>query len=549
MALRFDPITGQMIDDGLPALDGAAPPLADPAAALDTMPGVGPENLQVESGGSRPAAAPAAPAAAIQAATVFPAKPEHETKVEQSQKTGGVVESTATKEADANLQAEREKAQAAQDADTAIKVREAEAKAEDAKLARLTVEKKQAADAYWEDQKRRKVEELKKADDLAIEESKKDETLKNNAGILTGAAKTWATVLTALGALGQGLAAAGSRGAQAWQDGNPIAKLYEEDRQKAQAKALADFQKSERYRALKKAGRDAELKVIEDRLTIGVNNEFKRDTDLREALLAERIAKQGPQAQKVAGELLKTGKAETYATIDRENATKYDQHLEQGRSVEDVHRSPTSSGGGAVAARADDTAVFDPATGQKLFDATTPQQAKELNVNGGSLNGIRSDLAKYRELMAQLPKGYEAVSLTDPKMQELAKQAELLKQGMIGQYTNMTGAGAPSGSEKKDFEGAIARGNLDRVEAHANALDAAGEQMAQRWKAQLPAYGYKAASGPAAKGEPKAEAKTDLGKQAASRMAPASWKGVRKVISSGTYERTGPGPTDWKKVK
>jgi hypothetical protein len=544
MALRFDPITGQMIDDGLPALDGAAPPLADPAAALDTMPGVGPENLQVESGGSRPAAAPAAPAAAIQAATVFPAKPEHETKVEQSQKTGGVVESTATKEADANLQAEREKAQAAQDADTAIKVREAEAKAEDAKLARLTVEKKQAADAYWEDQKRRKVEELKKADDLAIEESKKDETLKNNAGILTGAAKTWATVLTALGALGQGLAAAGSRGAQAWQDGNPIAKLYEEDRQKAQAKALADFQKSERYRALKKAGRDAELKVIEDRLTIGVNNEFKRDTDLREALLAERLAKQGPQAQKVAGELLKTGKAEAYATIDRENATKYDQHIEQGRAVENINRTPSGTG----QATANKTLVLDK-EGQPVGNAPNEQQADKL----AELRRATAKQESLRQTLAELAPKLSAADRIGNKIvkDKLQQDFDTALYDLGSQVSIANGQASMTGPERKDFEANNGRGWLQSGGDFA-ALQ--NEKQKQAWAqydhaAKATVIGGVAPTKTPGTPEGKAGPKTDLGKQAASRMAPASWKGVRKVISSGTYERTGPGPNDWKKVK
>jgi hypothetical protein len=550
--LKPNPLTGVLEDDGQPdpaaGLDGAAPPLVDPTAP-DLAAAPPPVDLQEGQGGAAPAApavttpAPAAaPTAGISATSIFPTKPEHETKAEQSTKQGGLVESAATKEADAKLQAEREKAQKAQDADTEIKVREAQAKADDAAAARLALEKHHANEAYWQDQKQRKVAELMAADQAAVEASAKDEEHKNNAGILTGAAKTWATVLTAIGTIGQGLAAAGSRGAQAWADGNPIAKLYEEDRQKAQAKALADFQKSERYRALQKAGRDAELKVLEDRLTIGVNNAFKRDTDVREAILNERIAKLGPQAQRAAADLLKAGKAEDAAKIDRENTEKYDQHLEHSRGAESTDRSPT---GGGAARMADDTAVFDPATGEKRFDATTPTQAKELNDNGGKMARIRSDLEKYRTLMVEIPKFRDPTdTFVSDDLKAKIKQAEQLKQNLIGQSTNMSGAGAPSGTEKADFVAALERGNRDTAAAHSKFLIAAGQQFADAYDATLPSYGYR--TGP----------RTDLGKQAASRMsgakpeaAASSWKGVTKTISSGTYERTGPGPNDWKKVK
>ncbi len=549
MALKFDPISGQMIDDGLPELDGAAPPLVDPAAAaLDVAPGVGPENLQEGQGGlpstKPPPSVPAAPPATggISAATVFPAKAEHETKVEHSQKQGGLVESDATRAADAKLQAERDKAQKAQEADTAIKVKEAEIRAEDAKLARLTAEKKAAAEAYWTDQKNRKLVELKAADDAAVEESKKDETLKNDAGILTGVAKTWSTVLTAIGVIGQGLAAAGSRGAQAWQDGNPIAKLYEEDRQKAQAKALADFQKSERYRALKKAGRDGELKVIEDRLTIGVNNEFKRDTDIREALLAERIAKQGPQAQKVAGELLKTGKAETYATIDRENASKYDQHLEQGRSNEVINRSPTGTG----QATANKTLVLDK-DGQPVGNAPNEQQADKLAEQ-------RRAIAKagvLRERLAELAPQLTAADRVSNMVlkDKLQQEFDSTLYDLGSQVSVANGQASMTGTERKDFLAQNGRGWFEGGKEFGDLQQAkqqqAWDQYDKQAKASVIGGVGPTKTEPAAKPGPK----TELGKQAASRMAPATWKGVRKEISSGTYERTGPGPHDWKKVK
>lgn len=546
MALKLDPITGQMIDDGLPERDGAAPPLVDPGA-LDIIPNVGPENLQNPTGGvvkpdvvTPPAAPPAT--GGISATTVFPAKPEHEVKVEHSQKSGGLVESDATKAADAKLQAERDRAQKAIDADTEIKVKKADAELEDKKLARLTQEKKAAAEVYWTDQKNRKLQEIKAADDAAIEASKKDETLKNDAGILTGAAKTWATILTAVGAIGQGLAAAGSRGAQAWQDGNPIAKLYEEDRQKALAKALAEFQKSERYRALKKAGRDDELKVIEDRLTIGVNNEFKRDTDLREAILAERIAKLGPQAQRAAAELAKTGKAEAYATIDRENASKYDQHLEQGRAVEEVNRSPSGSGQAAQ----NKTLVLDK-EGQPVGNAPNEQQADKL----AELRRATAKQEVLRQKLAELAPKLTAADRIGNKVvkDKLQQDFDTALYDLGSQVSIANGQASMTGAERKDFEANNGRGWLQSGADFA-ALQA--EKQTQAWHQYDNAAKTTVIGGTApTKTEPAAKSgpKTELGKQAASRMAPATWKGVRKVISSGTYERTGPGPNDWKKVK
>lgn len=559
--IRTNPLTGQLEDDGLPdvPLDGAAPPLVDPNDP-DLAAPAPPVDLQSVQPGTAvvPAAAPATPAAApaaapapagVQAATIFPPKAEHETKVETSQKQGGLVESAATKAADAKLQAERDKEQAAIEADTAIKVKKAEAEAEDKKLARLTEEKKQAGEAYWQDQKRRKIEENMAADRAAVEQSAKDEDLKNNAGILTGAAKTWATVLTAIGTIGQGLAAAGSRGAQAWQDGNPIAKLYEEDRQKAQAKALADFKKSERYRELQKAGREAELKIIEDRLTIGVNNEFKRDTDLREAILAERIAKQGPQAQKVAGDLLKAGKAETYATIDRENASKYDQHLEQGRSLENINRSPT---GGSPASQLAQQKLWvpDPKTGQPIPapDVGEPEVAAARK-GYAALTGLRD----WKERMVAFVDAHgPSVNDWDPttKNEYGALQTEaaayltklnesgVLNEGEFKRYSEIAG---PGGLKSLLMSKGGLKAGLDEIVTGADA------RYSGTVKSLVPSYGRAAKASPAAAND--TGPKTDLGKQAAARMAPPAWKGVRRVISSGTYERTGPGDNDWKKVK
>jgi hypothetical protein len=362
--IRKNPVSGLLEDDGLPdvQLDGAAPPLVD-TTNPDVMapPAAPPADLQNVQPGEGLAPAPAASATPPAAATIplgsiYPARPEHTTKVET------VVKGDEAKKADADLEEARRKRDEAQAADTAIKVKEAEAKAEAATMERLAQEKKAAADAYWEDQKARKVAENKAADAAAIAESAKDEKVKNEAGILVGAAKTWATVLTAIGAIGQGLAAAGSRGAQAWQDGNPIAKLYEEDRQKAQAKAKAEFEASQHYRTLKKEGRVAELEEIQDRLTIGINNQFKRDKDVINGILGERIAKLGPKAAQAAGELAKAGSAAVDATVDQENGFRY------AKRIEDTRNSPTAPVGGGKLTSTEEDAAADIGTATGLIE-------------------------------------------------------------------------------------------------------------------------------------------------------------------------------------
>lgn len=379
--IKRNPITGLMEDDGLPdiALDGAAPALVDPAAAELAAPAPPGDlqGVQPGTGIAPPAVAPVQPPGVpmIPAASIFPAKPEHTVKVDTVVKTD---DARKADEAQAEARGERD---AAQVRDAEIKRQEAEAKLEDAKLARLEVEKKHAAEAYWEDQKRRKVEDNMSADKAAIAESTAGEKAKNEAGVLVGAAKAWSTVLTAIGTIGQGLAAAGSRGAQAWADGNPIAKLYEEERQKAQAKAKAEFESSERYRALKKAGRESELKDIEDRLTIGVNNQFRRDKELREGILNERIAKLGPKAAQTASELVQAGSKAADAAIDQENAFRY------GRRIEDTRNSPTAPAGGP---NARPTWVADPKTGEPIAaPLAKPEEVEKAHAGYAALTGLR----------------------------------------------------------------------------------------------------------------------------------------------------------------
>lgn len=502
MAPVLNPLTGQMEDDGTGQPETAGPP-AQPTGLEPALP----DQATFASGGggaptpalpvapAAPRPAPAAPAPVPLAVPVLSAKPEFE------QHRARRVESTDSKAATANLGAARTAQEAAADKEAEAKLKEQDIRASDAETRRLMEERRQIQFKLAESEKKQKVAENLAADKAAVEASANDESVKNSAGNLTGVARVFSTLMIAIGDAGQTLAALGHRGTSAFQDENPIAAYYEKERQKRLAAGKADFEKNERVRALRKQGRDAELKVLEDRLTIGINNEFQRDVQAQDAGLAVRLAKQGIGTQRAASELLKAGRGVVNANIDRENAQGYESTLTT------IARSPTGAGG-ANARMADDTAVFDAKTGAKLFDATTPAQAKELNDNGATMARVSADTLRYRDLMKEIPKLRDPTGLTNTDdLNSKIQQAENTKQRIIGQMTQMTGAGAPSGTEKTDFVKSLERSTAQSAESHFDALTKLADQFDNTYREALPAYGYKAGKG-------EGVAKTDLGRRA-----------------------------------
>lgn len=208
---------------------------------------------------------------------------------------------------------------------------------------------------------------------------------------------------------------------------------------------------------------------------------------------AEAFAKSlTPEQQRAMGDL--TAKLETLENRhrDRKFAEGYD------KSVKFSSTNRSESGSGGAAARADDTIAFDPKTGEPMFRTTTNQQAKEINSNGATIVKVTNDAREFAEIMRKLPKGafLPGAGVVLSEEQNILKQrADLLRNGMKGQLTQSTGAGAPTGQEGAAFEAALDRGNFQSPEEHAKALEEAAKSIERKFYDSTRAFGNKGAEG------------------------------------------------------
>mgnify|MGYP006159740429 FL=1 len=133
-----------------------------------------------------------------------------------------------------------------------------------------------------------------------------------------------------------------------------------------------------------------------------------------------------------------------------------------------------------------------------MFRATTPQQAKEVNTNGATIVKVTNDAREFAKIMRQLPKGAFLPGsglLLSEEQNALKQRADLLRNGMKGQLTQSTGAGAPTGQEGAAFEAALDRGNFQTPEEHATALEEAAQSIERKFYDSTRAFGNKGAEG------------------------------------------------------
>ncbi len=301
-------LTGQEEGEIDPAT--GLPRVKDPVAMPNVAPVLDQQTTGMPGGGG--SAAPVS-VGGITAQSVLPPAAAHE---ETTTKTlPGAMDIAATKGLDA-ARLERDNAQAAVDAE---KSKQLQIQADEATAKRLNAERESAALKAQDEKVNGLVDRNLKADAQMREDSAAEEKKKLTPAHVRNGLEIFATVLATIG---QGFASV-TEGSQVWAQGNPVAKMYEKKREAEIARATEEFKASERYRSMKKQGRDAELEAALAELRIGITNRWARDGKVAAAVADEKLAKAGPAAQK-AGTALTAGLVHVLdSTADREDAKDY----------------------------------------------------------------------------------------------------------------------------------------------------------------------------------------------------------------------------------
>jgi hypothetical protein len=245
------------------------------------------------------------------------------------------------------------------------------------------------------------------------------------------------------------------------------------------------------------------MKLLDDPT---VPADLKRDIALRAGLTGARATgAEGAQIMGRAGQ-------EDGQTFQGGQADKFQLTAEQ--KMAEAAKRRRRAGAGAVT-KADDDDVFDPDTGAKMFDASTPAQAKELNENGRTMARVRAEMQELKAEYAKLPSGFwESVKQGNPignffltEEQKTALQnVNRLKTSITGQTSQMKGMGAPSTTELGEVQKGLVRGRSQSQDSYGQAADAAVKSLEGGWRRSLPAHGFKGGTPPAATAGPAGKA-------------------------------------------
>lgn len=306
--MRYNPLTREWEDDA-----AATPGIGAP---MPTQP------LKADSLAPRQAAGEAGGGQSLNVTVTPPMQPSHETTT-TAQKMGA-----PTAAAIDQVTGAQDEKQKLIDRDTELKVKEADAKLADATARKLLAEQERQALEKKEAERQQLITSNVESDRRSVEQSAREEAQIADAGQIRGAAKVFAKVLGVIQALATGAAAAGSRGAAAWTDGNPVVEHYEKERNAAIATAERRFKASEKYRAAMKEGRGKAEALLNDEI-IAVKNRFESDRKTQALILEEKLAKLTPDQARVAGELAKAAdkelagkwQAETFQAYDKKTST------------------------------------------------------------------------------------------------------------------------------------------------------------------------------------------------------------------------------------
>jgi hypothetical protein len=184
----------------------------------------------------------------------------------------------------------------------------------------------------------------------------------------------------------------------------------------------------------------------------------------------------------------------------QEDSQQHQEKMQGDRLTSSQKVAATRRRAAGTSTKADDDDVFDPDTGGKLFDAPTPQQAKELNENGRIMARVRAESQELKAEYAKLPTGL-AASLKQGNpignffLSEEEKTAlqnvNRLKTSITGQMSQMKGMGAPSTTELTEVQKGIVRGRSQSQESYGQSADDAVKSLEKSWRSGLPAHGFK----------------------------------------------------------
>ncbi len=489
MALKRDPKTGLMVDDGLP----------DPEEA-------------------------AAPAPVMQ--TMFPPKPAFEQTVSTEQRTP----SAQSQAAAVNVAVASGAKANAQEALGHVEGAEAGVRADAAGNEVTELERAKIEAERFETERVQFKEEAQAAAKERIEKIAKDKITAGRARADEWKGNAGGEMLAAF-LRGIDRAASSFRG-----ETGPtgVDRIFEAKTDAHEKALVAEWEASKEAHELKSsdvAAYEVELEKRRLNAHMGSAAELKVYAARRD----KAIAALGPERAKALGDMAKANDAAAEARLD--------QHI--GQSLDKITKlEQTKREGGTATAPSpgpppvDERTVLDPDSGQPIGLAPSKLEGRQSRTGYGALEGLRG----WRERMgAFFQKNGVAFNEYKP---ETSSDFDALRTEAAGYLTVLNESGVLNTGEFERYSKVVAPTGLISLfktkEAALSGLDqvmkGADGRYRSKVKAWVPSYGLTVRekvqdkiNGPTAK--------------------PAAWKPENKTITSGTYKRTGPGDNDWEKIK
>lgn len=375
MALKLNPLTGQMDDDGLPEDPNAVqelPPVTDTVSQTPagTDPGTGRPAL---GSAENPMVTTIAPGA----------KPTSETVTTDRR----MVEGPKAQEAATTLQATRVLENVAQDRATDVAAQEARvtAAAADAKAAELEQEnrRRREAEAAREQDREKWVQGEKSIVAAEVEARKKQTDPEGDYWKERPVAKVFSNILQVLGEIAAGIATPQDPTRKSRVD-TTLEGMIARHRDKL----VKEWEATKEARQLQKENRAA-WEAEKDKIEVRAANESEAQLRLVEAQLEANIAKLGPQKAAAANDLLKRSTAKADAALDLERADKFNRLTERQDTDREYPAKDAGAGSGVT-------------VGGKTFATRgTPAEQGKVRDKAAATKSLLTQLDEYDALIAE----------------------------------------------------------------------------------------------------------------------------------------------------